>query len=372
MMAMDAARKKQLVSLIDELRGAVEELLLTGLTTASKSTLERIDVSFKEASRMRLLRLGSTLRIANEEIARFTGGARQFSPRRLSFFLSRTWMLATGMRAAIEGDDDAQFDRLMATPASVPLERLKVVTLGVSKRVVPGAFATFEFRLRAVEDSGPVKAGEPLTWSCVFPMREGLDLPAEAFLHLPQKQKFKPSILLERKVVEIGRCAIARQATSASRIMLGDSSEMKAGDAFSDWKPLWTWAVRDAAARLERHEPTPLDLDVELQEEVFLDAWEPGEWSSAEEGYDALPLRCGLIEYEARLDRGPSGTPALGVTRKLSGKKKRPPLFGIVHYESCRFVFQPLTALGKDGPEYLTVSPDKISQAELVKAMKFT
>ena len=52
---------KQLISLCDQLLAAVEELLLAGLTTASKSTIERIDVSFKEASRMRLLRLGSTL-----------------------------------------------------------------------------------------------------------------------------------------------------------------------------------------------------------------------------------------------------------------------------------------------------------------------
>ena len=38
----------------------------------------------------------------------------------------------------------------------------------------------------------------------------------------------------------------------------------------------------------------------------------------------------------------------------------------------CRLVFQPLSVLGKEGIEYLTVSRDKISQAELVKAMKFT
>ena len=44
---------------------------------------------------------------------------------------------------------------------------------------------------------------EPLVWSCVFPLRKDLDLPAEAFLHLPQKQKFKPSILLEKKVIEV-------------------------------------------------------------------------------------------------------------------------------------------------------------------------
>jgi hypothetical protein len=78
------------------------------------------------------------------------------------------------------------------------------------------------------------------------------------------------------------------------------------------------------------------------------------------------------LPLEARLDRGPSGVPLNAVMTKLAAKKRRPPLYGVAHYESCRLVFQPLTALGKDGPEYLTVSPDKISQAELVKAMKFT
>ena len=80
------ADRKQLVSLLDELGKAVEELLLAGLTAASKSTVERLDVSFKEASRMKLLRLGSTLRIANEEIVRFTSGSPQFWGRWLTFF----------------------------------------------------------------------------------------------------------------------------------------------------------------------------------------------------------------------------------------------------------------------------------------------
>jgi hypothetical protein len=57
---------------------------------------------------------------------------------------------------------------------------------------------------------------------------------------------------------------------------------------------------------------------------------------------------------------------------KMAKRKRRPPLYGLVHYESCRLVLQPLAALGKDGIEYLTVSADKISQAEVVKAMKFT
>jgi hypothetical protein len=369
---MQPAERKQLLSLLNELSTGVEELLLAGLTTASKSTVERIDVSFKEASRMKLLRLGSTLRIANEEIGRFTTGAANFSSRRLAFFLGRAWLLATSMRRAIESNDTAALDSLMSTPPTQPVATLKVVTIGVSKRVVPGAFASFDFRLRAIEDSKPIAAGESIIWSCVFPMRKDLDLPTEAFLHLPQKQKFKPSMLLEKKVVEITKCAISRQPTSATRLMLSDASEMKSGDPFADWKSLWQWDPRFAAERLENHHPTPLDLEIELQEEVFIDQWEPGERRSSEEGYDLLPITTGTMQLEARLDRGPSGTPLNGIMTRIAEKKRKPPLYGIVHYESCKMIFQPLTALSENGPEYLTVSPDKISQAELVKAMKFT
>jgi len=359
----------------------VEELLLGGLTAASKSTVERMDVTFKEASRMKLLRLGSTLRIANEEISRFTAGSPQFSARRLSFFLSRAWVLAVGMGRAFERADAAQLGRLMATPASEAVGSVRVITLGVTKRVVSGAFATFEFRLRATEDSagggparaGAVRAGEALVWSCVFPMRQGLELPAEAFLHLPQKQKFKPSVLLERKVVEITRCAVSRPATSAARLTLTDASEVKPLAPFTDWAPLWQWRPRDAGARVEHYRPTPVDLEVELQEEVFVPAdWQPGDRRQSDEGYDALPIRTGPLEFEARLDRGTSGVPLNAVVTKLAEKKTRPALYGVMHYEACAMVLQPLTAMGKDGPEYLTVSPEKISQAELVKAMKFT
>ena len=369
---MQGGQNVQLIPLLDELRSAVEDLLMTGLTAASKSTVERVDVSFKEASRMRLLRLGSTLRIANEEISRFTTGSAQFSARRLAFFLGRAWLLATAMKKAIDAGDSAALDRLMAVPPTQPIAGIKVVTLGVVKRVVPGAFASFDFRLRAIEAAAPIEAGEPLIWSCVFPMRKDLDLPAEAFLHLPQKQKFKPSILLEKKIVEISKCAVNRQPNSTTRVILGESSEVKAGDEFEDWKPFWNWNPRSAAERLEQHRPTPLDLEIELQEEVFLEQWSGGELKSLEEGYDLLPIDASMMRFDARLDRGPSGTPLHGVMKQLAQKKRRPPLFGVAHYEAYKVIFQPLTALGKDGPQYLTVSPDKISQAELVKAMKFT
>jgi hypothetical protein len=363
---MQQSDTKPLISLLDELAGTVEELLLAGLTAASKSTVERIDVSFKEASRMKLLRLGSTLRIANEEISRFTTGSTQFSARRLAFFLGRAWLLATAMRRAIDQKDTATLARLSSNPPSESLASIKVVTLGVGKRVVPGAFAAFDFRLRAIE------SGESMLWSCVFPMRKDLDLPAEAFLHLPQKQKFKPSCLLEKKVVQIDGCAVSRQGDSVARLSMLENSEVKTGAEFTAWQPLWMWDPKAAAARVGQHKPTPIALEIELQEEVVLDNWQPGERQSTDHGYDLLPVQTNDLPFEMRLDQGPSGKPLHGTMTRLAAQKRRPALYGVAHYESCKLIFQPLTAMGKDGPEYLTVSPDKISQAELVKAMKFT
>jgi hypothetical protein len=370
--------KKQLVSLLDQLGKAVEELLSAGLTAASKSTVERLDVGFKEASRMKLLRLGSTLRIANEEIVRFNEGSTQFSARRLSFFLGRAWLLAGAMRRALDVGDEAELGRLQATPVAQPVEKLRVVTLGVIKRVVPGAFASFDFRLRAIGAAGSNTAdlimhGDPLIWSCVFPLRKDLDLPSEAFLQLPQKQKFKPAILLEKKVVELTKCAVAPQSGGAARLTLSEASTVTAADPFRDWRSFWSWDVARAAERLDKHRPTPMDLDVELQEEAFFSHWRAGEMRETDSGYDLLPIETETLPLEVRLDRGPAGSPLRGVIKKMAAKKKgRPPLYGVVHYEACRLVLQPLTVQGKDGIEYISISPDAVSQAELVKAMKFT
>ena len=156
------------------------------------------------------------------------------------------------------------------------------------------------------------------------------------------------------------------------RLALTDASAMSSGDEFADWQPLLSWDIPQSAERLEQHRPTPMDLEIELQEEVFLSSWQPGEQRPTDDGYDILPIESNFLPLEVRLDRGPSGVPVSGVVSKMARKKRRPPIYGLAHYEACRLILQPLSALKKDGIEYLTVSPDKISQAELVKAMKFT
>ena len=173
------------------------------------------------------------------------------------------------MRRAIDADDQETLDRLQVTPPAQPVEKLKVVTLGVAKRVVPGAFASFDFRLRALGAAGPVADKEPLIWSCVFPLRKDLDLPAEAFLHLPQKQKFKPSILLEKKVVEVTKCAVSAQAGGATRLIAGRGQHSDRRRSVHGLAVALGWDMRQAAERLEQHRPTPMDLEIELQEEVF-------------------------------------------------------------------------------------------------------
>ena len=371
---MTVSEQSQLVPLLEELSGAVEELLLAGLTAASKATVERLDVSFKEASRRKLLRLGSTLRIANEEIVKFTSGSPQFSARRFNFFLSRAWLLATAMQHAIRNQDQAALDRLLFTPVAQPVASLRFVVLGVAKRIVPGAFASFDFRLRAVGDCAPVRDGDPLVWSCVFPIRRELDLPAEAFLHLPQKQGFKPAVLLERRHATATKCAISVPTGGAARLLLSDASKVELGESVGDWSVYRHWDRAASAQRLDAYLPTPLDLEIEFQEEVCLETWTAGECSETSEGYDLLTIESEGLQLSARLEAGPSGVPLRGVVKKLAEleSEERPPLYGLAHYEQCRLVFQPLSAWGVNGIEYLTLIGDKISQAEIVKAMKFT
>ena len=85
-----------LASMLSRVTMAVEDLLLTGLSAASAASREALSLSFEAASRMRFLRLGFTLRVATEELGRFTRNDPSFSRRRYGFFLNRAWVLARG------------------------------------------------------------------------------------------------------------------------------------------------------------------------------------------------------------------------------------------------------------------------------------
>src|SRR6516165_3472337 len=67
-----------------------------------------------------------------------------------------------------------------------------------------------------------------------------------------------------------------------------------------------------------------------------------------EPGQTVYPVTAGPLVLHAIVGAAPEGKAlkqGLEGLRKL--KKGRPPLFGLMHYERCRLVFQPLTTFGK-------------------------
>jgi hypothetical protein len=365
-----AADRPKFAHALEGLADAVEELLLGGLTTASESTRQTITVAMQEAARFRLLRLGSSLRGAAEELGRYTRQDAAFSRRRLSFFLNRSWLLSRGLGHALHIEDEAEYDRLAWTPSSLPLPEAEVVCLGVVKKVAAGSFAGFDFRLRAVADAGPIAAGSRLSWSVIFPIKPDLDIPPEGFLHLPQKQKFTPTVFLNGTSVVIRGAAVAA-GEGGGRISLTDGSTVVAGGAFRDWSRFLDWDPRSAIDRLRRHSPGPLDLETELQDEIVLRDYQVGPSGEGDEpGHLVYPIIAGPLTLRAVVGPGKVLKKGLDDLKKL--KKGRPPLFGLMHYERCRLVLQPLSTFGDGGPDYLTISKDDVNKAALLKAMSFT
>ena len=365
-----AAERPPLLRLLADLQGAVEELLLTGLAAASGASKQTLGVSFEAASRMRLLRLGFTLRVATEELGRFARNDPGFSRRRFSFFLNRAWLLGRGMREALEQGDEERWRKLTAQPVSGAVEALEVVGVGVGKRVVPGTFAAFEFRLRAVSAAGDITSGTPLVWSAVFPLKPGSDVPPEALLHLPQPQGFKAAALLPGSMATIRNA----QVSAERRVTLGKESKVEPGATrFTRWEDVLAWDPASALARLRAARPGPFDLDVELQEEVALHDFQAGEPETVErEHLLRHPISAAGQTWHVVTGTGPEDA---ALRENLVGWRAAPqkgPLYGLLHYESCRFVLQPLTLFGGEEPIAVQLAEGTFDAAALVKALKFT
>lgn len=364
-----AGERPQLLRLLADLETAVEELLLTGLAAASDASRQTLAVSFEAASRMRLLRLGFTLRVATEELGRFARNDAGFSRRRFGFFLNRAWLLSRGMREALEGGDEERWGRLNVQPTLQPVEEMDVVSLGVGKRVVPSTFVAFEFRLRTLGAAGTLPERAPLVWSAIFPLRQGTDVPAEAFLHLPQAQGFKAAAFLPGRVVNIKKA----QISGDGRINLGKDSKVETRDKpFTAWDDVLAWDPASALARVRAARPSPFDLDVELQEEVVLRNFTVGEPESLErERLLRHPLVVDGETWSVVTGTGPEDA-VLREHLAVWKKKQRGPLYGLLHYEACRFMFQPLTLHGGKEPEAVQLGQAPFDAASLVKALKFT
>jgi len=392
--------RRKLETMLAELITVIEDFLRTGLSTASETTRQTLHVTFQEASRLRLLRLGSTLRLANDEMGKLVRNDVDFSRSRFAFFLNRTWLLARGLLKALQAGDDAAFDRLLWMPPSEPFDRIEVAVLGVVKKVVPRTFVAFDFRLRLVaavhpsslaplprrergrgEGRGMMQAGQRLSWSCVFPLKPDQDIPAEAFLHLPHKQKFTASQFLEGKVIVLEKVAVALDDFAGGRLSLGEQSTVQVGDEVDDHDRYLAWDVARASERLEKHEPSPFELDVELQEEIVLRDWvigdpEPRE-AEKQVWYPITASGIALTGVVSAQDDGKAHRTFIDEIRK----KKPAPLFGLLHYEKCRLMFQPLTLFGPspqgergrgEGRQiHLMLSPEKVDRATLLRALKW-
>lgn len=367
--------RQRLCALLAELSQAIESLLDSGLTAASDATRQTLDVSFQAASQMRLLRLGATLRVATEELGRYVRQDETFSRKRFSFFLHRAWMLSHGMEKALRETNAQQWMKLAGQPVGESLEALEVVALGVSKRVVPNAFCAFEFRLRVVGGSTTscspqTSPATPLVWSCVFPLKSDTDVMAEAFLHLQQKQKFKGADFLEKKIIRIEKARLVHEA-SLSRLSLTEESQVTLLAPFADWDQFETWDIDRAIERVQTHGTTPFDLEIEMQEEVILPIWNVGE--------EVERLRELLIDIAIETPDATFYVPiGLGAEHHVlrdtfaDWRRKRktpPPLYGILHYEMCRLMLQPLSLLTPEGPEPLNLSNKATGAAALLKSL---
>lgn len=355
---------KGAAALLDDLVKVTEDLVRTGLTSATAATRAKLDASFKESSRRRLLRVGASLRYVNEEVGRFLADDGSFTARRYSFFLHRSWLLARGARRALDRGDATLFASLVggAGAAPRPVGELDVIALGVAKRVLSNA-CTFDVRLRVTDATDRTLVGQSLVFSLVFARK--LDVPPEAYLLLPQAQKYVPRVFREHAVLRITDAALL-----PGRLVLGPKSTVTQTSAapFTSWTDHYGWDARHAhkaRARVVAHRPSPLDLPVEMHEEMIVRDWQlervAGRSTTEKE---VFTLRAAGLTLDATVP-----TEAKELASRLleaSKKKKRPPLFGTVHYELGRVVFLPLALLHDDGPDHITLSNESFSLTKLL------
>ena len=344
---------KGALALVEELSRAVEDLVRTGLTSATESTRAKLDASFKEASRRKLLRLGASLRYVNEEVGRFLAHDEAFSIRRFSLFLHRSWLQARGMAKGLRDKDDRLVASLVASGGGAPrpVQSIEVVTVGVFKRTIVNVY-TFDFKLRVVGAKDADLVGRSLTYSLVFPRKTdgpARDLPAEANLQLPQPQKFAPRVFCQGKTVKVTDAAVILDERGG-RLVLGPKSTVVEGGPYTDWDPLFRFDPGLALGRVLRHRPGPLDLAAETMEEVVV----------AEPVLSAEPLRtsegrrvfalsgAGGLVLDAVIPDNPydrDGEETLKRLREGLRRSKSPLLYGLAYYEYGRTVFLPVSLL---------------------------
>ena len=173
------------------------------------------------------------------------------------------------------------------------------------------------------------------------------DLPAEAYLHLSQPQKFMPRVFRQDKVVKITDAALMFDERGGGRLALGPKSTVTEGGSYTDWQPLFLFDPVAALERVKRHTPGPLDLAVELQEEVVISGATMSEQPiKTGDGRRIFALGGeGGLSFDAVIPDGPDGEELLPRLRAALKQADKPLLYGITYYEFGRMMLLPLSLL---------------------------
>ncbi len=345
---------KGLLALVEELARAVEDLVRTGIPSATESTRAKLDASFKEASRRKLLRLGASLRYVNEEVNRFLTNDPAFSIRRFSLMLHRSWLVARGVAKGLREKNDWLVASLLGSASRAapprPVQALEVVTLGVYKRTILNAH-TFDFRLRVVGATDAELVGRSLTYSLVFARRtdaSAKETTAEGNLELRQSQGFEPKVLCQGAIVKITGCAVITDDRDGGRVVLGPKSTVTAGAAYSNWDALFRFDPGAALARVLGQTPGPLELAVETMEEIVVtDAKLGAEPLRTIDGRRIFAIAgAGGLAFDAVIPDHPYGDDGEEMLSRLRAglkSRKKPLLYGLAYYEYGRTMFLPLS-----------------------------
>ena len=376
LISLDSAQGKTLNIALKQASTAIEQLLQTGMSTSSEHTITQFSELFKSISGLGITRLGSNLRLLTQEIQRYVKQDDTFSARRLSFFLNRSWLMCQGLSEAMQRQDKSLWQSLNATSATETLDEIEVITLGVSKKLVAGVFAAFEFRLRVLDPTHPW-GDKTLVFSLVFSLAGSADniaIHPEAFLDFGQPQNYSPRALLTHSI-RFKHVTISTETEHRARLSLTPDSTVTPLNPIKNQHNLLALARENPESlhqQLANYQPSPFDLEIDLQSEIVLDTWTMGDIrhdAGFEDRY-VIDIHAAGINYIALVSSYIEGEALLIALKHLKKSTVRPPLFALLHYELGQRVLQPLSVLEEDGPRHLMLGQDKTDYHKLLKQLR--
>ena len=352
------------VRLLQEVTACVALLYQSGLTAANKSTQDRLSAVWKESSRLRLLRLASALRIANEEVKRFVEKDEHFSLSRLSFFLRRARIIAHRAVWAIQNEKTQELNDILASPQSQPIKQIDFLVMGVSVKVSRNVFCAFEFH-------GQDSDGSYINWSCVYPIPPSMKtVSPNVLLNLKQKQGFKAVSLLEHKYIHVDQ-AHETNLKFGTRLQLSDVSEVSTRDRVGQWPIDGACDFMDLRRRLQNAQVGPLDLPTEFQEYLIISEWKIGEEIDVGlAGRKSWQLQTPYFNATMAISDDEGSDFRIKRINELRLSDGDMPLYVLLYFERGRIIVDPLTLFENGIPEYLTITKGSMGARDMLRVLK--